>query len=233
MLYKFKTTNVNIFYLLIVIFFSNYSISQIKNVEIKYELGLEDNKGNYKRISDINYTLVANQSSSRFELLPTMNSDLSKFNEKYIYLTGAFGVFYTTENEIIQQVTDFSTNKPYRISTPNNNEWKILNEVKYIEDFKCIKAVLIHTKYHPDLNRNVSVETHAWFTPEIPIPFGPANYNGLPGLILQVKPLGAKFYFTAIEINKTTKAIVEPLEGEKLTEEEFTNQVVMNNKNRQ
>jgi len=57
--------------------------------------------------------------------------------------------------------------------------WHITNEFKYIDKYKVYKAWL----FCASCNINVT----AWFTPQIPLPFGPAGYGGLPGLILEVK----------------------------------------------
>jgi|GEM_PF-662740 GLPGLI family protein len=53
-------------------------------------------------------------------------------------------------------------------------EWKIANEFKEISGFKAQKASC-HFR-----GRDYT----AWFTPEIPVPFGPWKLQGLPGLIL-------------------------------------------------
>lgn len=55
-------------------------------------------------------------------------------------------------------------------------KWKILNELKDINGYVCMKA---ETK---DTVNNVIV--HAWFTDKIPGAVGPEGYGGLPGTIL-------------------------------------------------
>jgi len=41
----------------------------------------------------------------------------------------------------------------------------------------------------------------AWFTSEIPFPFGPENYGGLPGLVLELKTQGSHYIVDNININ--------------------------------
>jgi GLPGLI family protein len=55
-------------------------------------------------------------------------------------------------------------------------KWKILNELKDIEGYVCMKA---ETK---DTVNNVVI--HAWFTDKIPVMSGPEGFSGLPGMIL-------------------------------------------------
>ncbi|MEO8478354.1 MAG: GLPGLI family protein [Gemmatimonadota bacterium] len=68
-----------------------------------------------------------------------------------------------------------------------------------------------------------STTIEAWFTPDIPIPAGPAQYGGLPGLILTLAVDSNRVVYTATAIDTTTavKAIKAPSEGSKVTREEY------------
>ena len=57
-------------------------------------------------------------------------------------------------------------------------KWKILNEIKEIEGYLCMKA---ETK-----NEIKGQTIHAWFTDAIPMSGGPEGYGGLPGMILEI-----------------------------------------------
>ena len=71
-----------------------------------------------------------------------------------------------------------------------------------------------------------SVDVEAWFTPEIPIPAGPALYGGLPGLILVISIDGGKQTYTATKLDfENTPEVIRPSEGREVTVEEF-NQIV-------
>lgn len=58
------------------------------------------------------------------------------------------------------------------------NKWKILNELKDVAGYVCMKAESMDTV------NNVVVE--AWFTDKIPFRGGPEGYSGLPGIILEL-----------------------------------------------
>lgn len=191
-----------------------------KNVEVIYEQALESGS-KYTVLEGIEYSLVTNQIESTFELTESMDSDAYSSNERYIYLGGANGIHYRNKDIKLHQIR--FKNKKIIIkddSLPNN--WKITTESKKIAGFLCYKAIFNHSKYVPELKKTVTVETSAWFTPEIAAPFGPIGFGGLPGLILQIRPYNAKFYFTAKSIKRNTdKKILKPTEGNIVSEEEF------------
>ncbi len=57
-------------------------------------------------------------------------------------------------------------------------KWKILNEIKEISGYLCMKA---------ETKNDVKGQTiHAWFTDAIPVSGGPEGYGGLPGMILEI-----------------------------------------------
>jgi hypothetical protein len=64
----------------------------------------------------------------------------------------------------------------------------------------------------------------AWFTTQIPIPGGPGEYGGLPGMILVVSVDDGQMQYTATEVMMTAVAedlIVPPSEGDRVTRDEY------------
>lgn len=57
----------------------------------------------------------------------------------------------------------------------NELKWEITEEAKEIAGYSCIKA---NTSFR-------GRDWVAWFTPQIPLPYGPWKLHGLPGLILE------------------------------------------------
>lgn len=93
-------------------------------------------------------------------------------------------------------------------------KWKITGEQKQVGSYLCQKATF------QDSTENIV----AWFTPMIPVPAGPNNYNGLPGMILHMDFDDGIRQITAMDITLQAleeDAIIRPSEGKKVTEEEF------------
>jgi GLPGLI family protein len=56
-----------------------------------------------------------------------------------------------------------------------NLQWKVTEETKVIGQYQCVKAT---TSYR-------GRDWEAWFTPEVPLHYGPWKLQGLPGLIIE------------------------------------------------
>ena len=79
-------------------------------------------------------------------------------------------------------------------------EWEIKSETKTILGYKCQRAT-------SKVFRGRNYE--AWFTSEIPIPFGPWKANGLPGVILEFYDLDKLIHFKANEISLNKKVSLD------------------------
>ena len=77
-------------------------------------------------------------------------------------------------------------------------EWEITSKTKKIGNYTCRQAKTTEKLYSRQ-GHFFYKDAVAWFTPDIPISFGPKNYNGLPGLILQIED--REYTLTAIKIN--------------------------------
>jgi len=104
----------------------------------------------------------------------------------------------------------------FLVEKPINTKWIISQETKTIHNLKCYKAI----QEIPDGNK--IREITVWFAPEVPYPYGPNGYAGLPGLIIELqdgkttlfglKKLTLSDVFTKIEL---------PTEGKRIKEEEY------------
>lgn len=158
---------------------------------VKYDLLFKDNKSVYQeQETDDNY-------------------GYSWKNEKYIVtrdynakhakdVIGLLGKEYLVEGEIPKY------------------KWKILNEIKEIQGYLCMKAETID----PIKGTKITV----WFTDKIPVFGGPEGLSGLPGMILSVQYNEDDVTIEAISIqidNAIAFALPQKIKGKSITREEL------------
>lgn len=120
-------------------------------------------------------------------------------------------------------------------------EWKLLDETKKIGEYNCYKAELlvpVTEKQQNDYEEFLKKEEKkpslfkmekpedkvitAWYTPEIPVTFGPDNNWGLPGLILELNDTDNMLLCSKVTLsNKEKTKIKVPNTGEKVNQKKF------------
>lgn len=158
----------------------NYQ-QNLKNSSIElykqYDLILTDSLSIYveKNSNSVNNENETNNNEK------TYNINVGNKSEKNIYLN-LKNTFYFKE-------TFFG--KPLKIRENNfNNEWAVMDSVKYISDFKCNLA-----------KKKFRGRTYyAWYTEEILTNFGPWKINGLGGLVLEVTDEKKEFSINALNL---------------------------------
>jgi GLPGLI family protein len=84
-------------------------------------------------------------------------------------------------------------------------DWEITNDFKDIGGYTCVKAItnFIGRKYT------------AWFTMEIPLPYGPWKLQGLPGMILEAYDTNKEiyWYFKAIKYPSKKDYLLKPIKS--------------------
>ncbi|WP_179339776.1 GLPGLI family protein [Winogradskyella ludwigii] len=118
-------------------------------------------------------------------------------------------------------------------------EWQLESDTKHIGEYMCFKATF--TKQVPKINLNFNSNSKidneddeekkpemedrtitAWYTPQIPVSNGPAKYQGLPGLILEVHDGKLTIICSQIVINPKEKVeIEEPTKGKEVNQKEY------------
>lgn len=118
---------------------------------------------------------------------------------------------YINVSENLQIVETNFMGKEFLVSdTLNPLKWRIsAGEQKQIVGYTCMKA------YYKDSLKNLIV----YFTPQIPKSYGPENYYGLPGIVLEVQ--SEKQHIIATEFTLLSPKIVRPKKGEKMNRQKF------------
>ena len=136
------------------------------------------------------------------------------------------------ENQYADQVEIFG--KEFLIKDAlENRDWVMEKETKNIGEYTCFKAtytttrtVMVAESSSDGENKEVTSEEEvtvmAWYTPQIPVKNGPANYGGLPGLILEVNDGSETILCSKIVLNpEKGLAIKEPTKGKVVTATEY------------
>ncbi|PXW09485.1 GLPGLI family protein [Chryseobacterium sp. CBTAP 102] len=80
----------------------------------------------------------------------------------------------------------------YKISEEARQQWTITDSIKIADNLSLQKAT---TEFG---GRNWI----AWFTKDIPMPYGPYKFSGLPGLIMELYDTKKNYYFNVIKSEK-------------------------------
>jgi GLPGLI family protein len=98
---------------------------------------------------------------------------------------------------------------------PTERKWKIGKKQKEILGYPCHEA-----SFQADSTTHIV----AWYTPKLQHPNGPSDFQGLPGLILQIDVNDGQRVTTATKIqfdSIDTSVILAPTKGKEVTADEF------------
>ena len=149
------------------------------------------------------------------------------------------------------QSTEFMGKKFLISNDPDKIRWVMEKEQKMIGNYLCFKATAQVSKpktmtsvWRNAEKQNDSIKDSAvggveeeystitaWYTPQIPVSHGPAQYGGLPGLILELTTDNSVMLCTKVVMNPEKRIqISEPKKGEFVSRTEFENIVEVKTK---
>lgn len=169
---------------------------------------------------DILSTLVFNSSKACYTTKKDSLNSLSSEEIEYFFSTNNqggtfFGGGIPSNKEGYQVYTDLEKDSVwssfqrvdyYYIKEKKQKiNWKLEKETKLIGSYNCNKAIGLFR----------GREYIAWYTLEIPVPFGPWKLQGLPGLILEAYTANEEIYFYAKKIEYPTekKLSIKPIKN--------------------
>ncbi len=134
------------------------------------------------------------------------------FQDKNTHLT-----FVDLNSEKVTLQREFF-DRTFLIEGAEKPKWKIMDEMSVFLGYTCMRATAMMD----------SSLVEAWFTPEIPVPAGPDDYYGLPGLILVLTADEGRHSYVATDVSLRAidpKIMVAPTEGKKMKLEEYEKMV--------
>ena len=115
--------------------------------------------------------------------------------------SGGDEIWYTEKDNQEKLIYKNNFDNPVLLTLTEEVKWEITNESKQIGKHDAVKATTTR-------NRGNAIEKiEAWFAPKLNYSYGPLGYNGLPGLILEMKNERIVYKFKKIE---DTPVLIEP-----------------------
>lgn len=162
-----------------------------------------------KNTNDVEFVLKFTKNESLYKIIDKMESDADQKINLTRVVAGGNNIYYidNSTNTFLYQKEDGGG---FWLIDYLPSKWVLTQETKQIGAYLCYKAIL---------NKE---SNFAWYTPEIPVNFGPQKYHGLPGLILEVQIGGLLITATKIILNpKEVVTLKKPSKGTKITEEVY------------
>ncbi len=113
--------------------------------------------------------------------------------------------------------------------TLTNYNWELSAETKNIGNYICYKATFTREVENVKMSfvngeakeekKMETIVTTAWYTPQVPVGNGPANWQGLPGLILEINDGRSLIVCTEVILNNGERlSLEEPSKGKVVTQ---------------
>lgn len=195
-----------------------------------------------KKASEKQYSLLFNKTECLYEEEKRLDKPEASNGMSVSISFSSAGKKYLNVKDKNSIVEDEIFGKEFLIVEPLvKPEWKLIGETKKIGDYDCFKAELVipvsekQKKEYEEFLKNEEKKpalfkmekpedkvVTAWYTPEIPVSFGPDNYWGLPGLILEVNDGDNMLLCSKVALNTKEKTKIKaPTTGEKVTQKKF------------
>lgn len=147
---------------------------------------------------------IDNENGIKTTLLKSMSSS----NKKY---------YYNRKSKEIYNQT-ILLGETYLIKSSSDSlQWKLTNESRVIRGYTCYKAVTYKTRYNLS-GSTAKDKVVAWYAPSIPLSYGPYNFVGLPGLVIEAYEKNKMITLTKFEYLEKEQKIVPLTKGIKTTE---------------
>ena len=196
----------------------NYFSKERKLLKKKEQIKFADNL--FLNSKKVESTLKFSLKEAIYEVKKKLNlKEKGNIIEKTnLIAAGGLNIYYQktgNKNLEIQNCTTFG--ECFIIVSDNNKKWQLTQETKTIAGYICYKATTIETRNNKEMN------IIAWYCPQIPVSFGPKEYNGLPGLVLEAQNNFRYFRATKLMLNPKNKVIIKkPTKGIRVSQKEFS-----------
>ena len=211
-----------------------------KKVDPAFEKALQEA---LKEASEKSYLLTFNKSECIYEQEQQLEKPKAASGEMQISvsISSSEGKKYINAKNKTSSIEDAILGKEFLIvENIEKPDWKLVDETKKIGDYTCFKAKLTipvsdkQKKEYEEFLKKEEIKSSlfkmeepkekiitAWYTPEIPVSFGPNNYWGVPGLILEINEPETIILCSKVVLDTKGTTIKIPNKGQKVSQKEF------------
>ncbi len=181
--------------------------------------------------SEMETILYCNRTSSNFVLKDRLIADADRTGQLTLESSTiqSGGSYYVDLKEKKRIQLEEMDGEWYRISLPYEYyKWNITDQTKKIMGYTCFKAiadtVIFYSKFRDRIEKTIPI---AWFTYDIPIPFGPNGLDQLPGLVLEGN-IGGNYSYAysckkiePLDPSNSKKYLKEPSKGKSIANKSY------------
>ena len=188
------------FIYLSILFFPFSAFAQ-DGLKLEYQVKFNDDfdRGRNERLHKA--TLYLSGGSSKYFMVG--EQEYKKLNDNdYVFSPDTSMLTYIDQASGILIAMEYGLNgKPFYLSDSlYPMHWEITADEKRLDSFNCVKAKC----------RFRGRDYIAWFSPDIPLPFGPWKMGGLPGLIIDLQDVDENLVIRLRSISATSGLIELP-----------------------
>lgn len=196
------------------------SLSFQDNGEFKTRLMKMKNYANNQQ-----FELNFNNNQSSFKYIESINIDPNFDALDNIIARSAMT---TSSDFFYDRINNLEVQKRYdgQLTQKKNAkvDWVISKESKKIDAYLCYKATFQESFVGRISGKKEYTEIIAWFAPNLPFPYGPISFYGLPGLVLELKYKSTTYLVNKILISDK-EIIVNFPKGKSISQEEYDKQL--------
>lgn len=214
----------------LILFFVNNIYSQSGRIIYSIQVGVDLTEVPKDKVDFITQ-MVNNAKNQQFELAFNGSKSSFKIVEKLgnrpeyeVKMENIASAAFTSSKDVYidydHKIEIYKTKEELLVESKyNSGNWEVSTESKKIANYVCYKAI----KKIPFIDRKGQSkvkEVFAWFAASLPYSYGPKNFYGLPGLILELTENRATYLATIINLESERINIDFP-KGKSVTEEVY------------
>ncbi|APZ46301.1 GLPGLI family protein [Polaribacter reichenbachii] len=214
---------------------SNFKINNEKGVDDKMQ---EELRKRMQKMNQKTFTLEFNKTASIYKEEVKLDAPKPQVGGNQIVVmsfggSGSGSVYYKNiqEKRYVNQTEIQGKRFLIKDSLPNYN-WQLTSETKNIGNYTCYKAIYTREQESTSMSfingetkeekKTETIVTTAWYTQQVPISNGPDDYQGLPGLILEINDGKRMIVCTEIVLNPSEEInLQEPEKGKVVDQKKF------------